>query len=992
MKKTMKFRVLFMLFLSLQLFAAGMYSQLAAQGITISGTVVDHTNDPLPGVNVIVKGTTNGTITDANGVYSIPVPNRNAVLAFSYIGFITQEIPVGQRTVLDVTLVESAETLEEVVVIGYGTVRKSDLTGSVVSISSDKFKNLPQSSTTQILQGKAAGVNITSTSGYGETTIRIRGNSSISKTSEPLWVVDGVIGGSTGNVNDIQSIEVLKDASATAIYGSQGANGVILVTTKRAAAGKTLISFDTRLNWRTMRKKIDMMDANELITAKLDMDGSVPITAEDLAAYRNGTKKGNDWYDIMTRTGFGQTYLLNISGGNDKTRYKVSATVDDDKGQWITVTSRGYNVKMQLDSDLTPWMNLSSYINGGTRKRHNSNGLGQFGSMLQYSPLAETKVWDDKSQIWRYPKDVISPFEDNPLGAVYASYDDRETSSMTGFADLKIKLPIDGLTLSLQGLYSQSQEFRRYFNGEGRTPGAVDDARDYTSHSWNIRNINNLTYMKEFGDHRITATGVLELYKYEWSELDARTRVLAEPGVTYWGLENGTTLQHWNKYENSAMVSAFGRVVYSYQGKYLFTGTYRADAPSQFKDKYKWGYFPSAAIGWNVSEEGFMNKDVIQNLKVRASAGITGNHGVGAYASTVYLTKALGSYGTSDRKDGIWLNTFGNPDIRWEKTTSYDVGFDLSILKQRLNLTVDWYYKKTDDCLFLKPLAPLYGGGEMWVNQGRIDNDGWEFTLNAYPARTNKFIWESTLTASYNNNVIKDLAGEERIEDSDGGRNQYCFTTRPGLPMASFWLNEFVGFNEVGNTIYLDNDNNYTTNPQRDERRVQGCAIPKWTFGWNNQFAYKNWDLNIFMRGTGKFYRMNIIKYYSAGGTTNSFMVTRESYYKRWDKVADKSKAEYCAWGQATQMSSTQWLEMAQFLRMQNITLGYRLPKSTARIADVHLAFTCENLFVLTGYSGLDPETVSTVDTEKKRDQNFGLDYGAFPIPRTFTFTLRFDF
>ena len=975
------------------------------QGIRISGKVTDADNNPLPGVNVVIRGTVQGAVTDINGAYSLQVPDDNVVLVFSFVGYTSQEIVVGGQRTIHVTLSEDTREIEEVVVIGYGTVRKSDLTGSVVSIQADKFKNLPQTGTTSILQGKAAGVNITSVSGAGDktTTIRIRGVTSLSKSSEPLWVVDGVImpDANSVNVNDIQSIEVLKDASSTAIYGSQGANGVILVTTKRAAEGVAKVTLDTRFSWNMMRKKIDMLDAQEMIKAKLDLEGSVPIPDADLQAFMNGTKQGVNWFNEMTRTGFGQSYMLNISGGSEKTKYKVSANVSDNKGQWVTINSRTYIVRADLDADIAPWLNLRGYVSGSTSKSHNNSGLGQFENMLQYSPLAYTKLWDEDAQMWKYPNDPISPYPSNPLGEVVARYSDKENASMTGFANLTAKLPIDGLTFSVQGLYTRSLETEYIFEGAGRGATMVNNASDRSSPSYSMRNINNLTYQKQFGDHRITAMAVLELSKSERSRLYAESKDITNPELGYWGLEfinSGGVKNHDNKdFTNSAMVSAFGRVIYSYKGKYLFTGTYRADAASQFRDKYKWGYFPSAAVGWNISEEDFMNKDLIQLLKLRASVGVTGNHGVGAYATILNLTPTTATFGNNVKYEGLWLNGYTNPDIHWEKTTSYDVGFDLGILKQRLNLTVDWYYKITDDLLFQKPMAAITGvaGQNIWVNQGRLDNDGWEFTLNGFPFRTRDFIWESTLTAAYNHTVIKDLAGEEKIEDSDGGRNQTCFTTRPGLPVATFWLNQFAGFDEVGNTTYLDNNGNRTVNPQRDERRVQpGSAIPKWTFGWNNQFIYKNWDLNIFMRATGKYYRMNIGKYYTAGGTHGTFMTTRESYYKRWDKVADKSKAEYCAWGEATQMASTQWLEMAQFLRLQNITLGYQIPKATTRFADIHLAVTCENLFVLTKYSGMDPETVSSLDdgVDGKRDQRFGLDNGSFPIPRTFTFTVRFDF
>ena len=954
------------------------------QSVSISGTVYDETGATLPGVSIRVKDTTIGTQSDVEGRYSLTVSDRNAVLVFSYLGYNVHEVTIGNQNVINVTMFESTREIDEVVVIGYGSVRKSDLTGSIASISNDKFKNLPQTSVSQILQGKAAGVNITSTSGAGNANIRIRGITSISKSSEPLWVVDGVINGVVGNVNDIQSIEVLKDASATAIYGSQGANGVILVTTKRIQGGKSQITFDTRLNWRSIRRKLDMLNAFEYATAYNDLNGET-IPPEDVAAYKAGNK-GINWYDLMTQTGFVQTYTLSVAGGSDKTKYKITAWGDDNKGQWITVTERNYHIKTQLDTEIYPWLNLSGYVHGYTGTSHNGNSYSQFSDILQFTPCMELT---DKDGV--YLEDPFSPYSNSPYGEVYARYSDAERTSMTGFADLKINLPVDGLTLSIQGLYNRVHNMSRSFSSSLLYKGNIPRADNSSSQSYRMRNINNLTYQKQFSDHRLTATAILETTKYEGSGLWGQAQEINEI-LGHWGLESGAQMRTNNSYINTAMVSALGRIIYSYKGKYLFTGTYRADAPSQFKDKYKWGYFPSAAVGWNISEEDFMNKDLIQMLKLRASAGITGNHGVDAYATSIFLEQANAVFGLEQEFPGYWLNSFANPDIHWEKTTQYNLGLDLGILRQRLNLTIDWYNKVTDDLLFEKDLPLILGGAKMWVNQGRIDNNGWEFTMNGWPVRNPSFIWESNLTATYTNTVIKDLAGQERILESRGGRNLPYFVMEVGKPIGTFSLFDWAGFNDEGSMLFRKKDGSLTTDPQSDDRVTTGNSIPKWLFGWSNQLNYKNWDLNIFLRATGKYNRLNLANFYTAGGTANSFITAREAYYKRWDKVADKSKAEYPKWGSAAGYpSSTQWLEQARFLRLQNITIGYQIPKSTAKIADIYLSLTGENLFVLSKYSGMDPETVSEVD-DVKRDMSFGLDNGSFPIPRTFTFTLRFNF
>ena len=816
------------------------------QGITITGKVTEADGQPLPGVSIVIKGTSQGTATDTNGAYSLSVPNNNATLVFSYIGFTTQEIVVGNQRSINVTLLEDTRQMEEIVVIGYGTVRKSDLTGSVVSLSSEKFKNLPQTGVTQILQGKAAGVNITSTSGAGNMNIRIRGITSLNKSNEPLWVVDGVIGGVVGNFHDIHSIEVLKDASSTAIYGSQGANGVILVTTKKAQEGKTVVTFDTRLNWRTLRKKPDLLDPYEWATAYRFVNGEGVISAEDMAAYKAGTK-GIDWVDLMTQTALTQTYSLNVAGGTPKAKYKISAWVNDDKAQLITVTSKDYNLKASWDVELAPWLELSGYTYGTTGKSHNSISQSHFSSITTITPCMELQAADGTYNVEPFYQDFTSP-----IAGLKASYTDRENRTMSVFGDLKIKFPIDGLTLSIQGLYSGSESISRYFLSSKRYPGQPNEANNSAGRSYSMRNINNLTYRKDLGDHHLTAMAVFEATKYEYSSVTASNRNLSQEVLEYWALAGGNAPQVSNSYTNSAMVSTFGRLIYSYQGKYLFTGTMRADAPSQFRGKYKWGYFPSAALGWNIAEEDFMNKDLIQQLKLRTSVGSTGNHGVDPYATLLNMTLAFTNFGLDRRFGGYWLNSYSNPNLRWEKTTQYDIGFDLGILNQRLNLTVDWFKKITTDLLFDKAQPYYYGGGNMWVNQGRVDNTGWEFTLNAWPVQNSDFSWESNLTASYTNNVIKDLAGESRIipDQGRGNRLSPIFILEPGRPVGVFNIYDFAGFDDKGVTLYRKKDGSMTNNPQADDRVIIGNSIPKWLFGWNNQLRYKNCVLtaNLKMR------------------------------------------------------------------------------------------------------------------------------------------------
>ncbi|MDR2140071.1 MAG: TonB-dependent receptor [Tannerella sp.] len=956
----------------------------------ITGVVYDEAGEPVVGASVAVRGTARGTVTDVQGRFTISAA-AGAELEITFVGYVAQTVRAERN--MKVTLREDTQVIEEVVVVGYGTVRKADLTGALVSVSSDKFKNLPQGGVTGILQGKAAGVNITSASGNGTTSIRIRGITSLNKSSEPLWVVDGVIGGTVGNFYDIESIQVLKDASSTAIYGSQGANGVILVTTRKAQEGKARVTLDARYGWSTMRKIPDLLSPYEYARALRDIKGQNAVTDEDMAAYKAGTK-GIDWIDLMTQTGFGQSYNLNLSGGSSKTKYGVTFWAGESKGQLITVRSRNYNLKATLDTEITPWLNLSGYVYGSRSSSHNGSDINAFTDIVAYAPCMDLQMEDGT-----YNLDPYGSLGNSPYGLKYASYGDGEANSMSGFADLRFKI-IDGLTLSLQGLYSHSQSISRTVQTTKLYPNAPNDALHRSDQSFSLRNINNLTYQKDFGDHRLTAMGVMEVSKSEWSRIEGNGKGFPNEALLgYWSIGSASTQTVGTGYSNGAMVSTFGRLVYSYRGKYSFTGTYRADAPSQFKNKYKWGYFPSAGLAWNVAEEDFVNKDRIQQLKLRATIGATGNHGVGAYSTFAALAQDYAAYGTDTKYYGYWPATFSNPDLHWEKTTQYNLGLDLSVLNQRLSITTDVYLKKTTDLLFLKALPDYNGGGSIWTNQGAIDNKGWELTVNAFPVQTKDLNWETNLTTSYTKTIVRDLAGVERIipDAGRGGANQGgLFALVVGKPVGMFYLQEWAGFDEKGANLYRTVDGGVTTQSNLEDKKVlDKNSIPEWNFGWNNSLTWKNWDFNIFFRATGEFYRLNHSRFYqSCMIGASRFISSREAYYLSWDHVADKSKAQFPSLTNSSNQyvaGSTQWLENAQFLRCQNLTVGYLVPKKLAKVADIHLSLSVGNLFVLTGYKGMDPETVSEVDDNYK-DTTFGLDDGSFPLPRSYTFILRFDF
>ncbi|MDD4032577.1 MAG: TonB-dependent receptor [Bacteroidales bacterium] len=962
---------------------------------TITGKVTDDTGGQLPGVTVSIKGTTKGTISSGDGSYFLPGVPDDATLVFSFVGMRTQEVAVGNQTTINITMEEETIGIEEVVAIGYGTVRKSDLTGAISSVSSNKIANVPQTGIANLLQGKVAGTNITTTSGDGDMQIRVRGTTSLNKSNEPLWVVDGVIGApSPSNPNDIENIQVLKDASATSIYGSQGANGVILVTTKRAKAGSKVV-FDTRLVLNTLAKEPDLMSAWEYARAYNEVNGAGSISDADMAAYKAGTK-GVDWLDQMIRTGFIQKYNINISGGSQKTQYYVTGTISDKTAQYVTVENRSYTVKGGLTTEIAPWLKFNSFIYSSFGKGHNSVPKDAFDGIYSYSPTMDLM---DANGV--YNKDPYNSIHTNPYANVMADYTDRNSHTNSLFGDLIFKIA-DGLTFSTQGLYTKATNQEKNFQSSKIAAGYEAYAVNYNDNSQSWRNINNLTYDKFFGtDHHLTATAVAEFSKNKSSGTSFTTQGISNEATTYWNVAAGTSINGSSSFSNSALCSFLGRLNYSYKGRYLLTGTMRADGASELSKDNRWAYFPSIGLGWNIHEESFFNKNFVNQLKLRASYGTIGNHAVSpyeTYARLEFVSRGA-SYGTQTGYTGYWPAGASNPDLKWEKTAQYNVGLDLGVLGNRITLTTDFYVKNTTDLLFQKSLPSYYGGGNVWVNQGEIRNKGAEFTLTAIAVSNKNFTWETNLTAAYNSNKVLDLAGEDFIIPDEGRGSLYSggvFILQKGSPVGMFYLYDWAGLSDTGVNLFHTKDGGTTNMLNTEDRIAVGNTIPDWVFGWNNSIRHKNWDANFLFRFTSRFDRLNVGRYMATAMSGPSrFITSREGYNRSWEHVADKGKARYASLTNPINQNtpnSTQFLENGTFLRLQNLSLGYTFPKERTRISDIRLGFNVENLFVLTSYKGLDPETVSETNRDDAQDTVFGLDSGSMPMPRSFTFSVRFDF
>ena len=950
-------------------------------GKTIKGVINDEQGETIIGASVIIKGEDTGTTSDMDGRFTLEAP-EGAILVISYIGYHTQEVKVRKRSLLRVVLKEDNQLLDEVVVVGYGTVKKSDLTGAVSGVSNRQYKNQPVQRVENILQGRTPGVEVTATSGMpgASMKVRVRGTTSINKSSDPLYVIDGIIS-SSGldgiNPSDIQSMEILKDASSTAIYGSRGSNGVILITTKQGSEGKAQVTFDASIGLSTVRKQYDLLNAYEYATALNDIRGSSTISAEDLEAYKNGTK-GINWTDLLTRTGITQDYRLAISGGNEKVKYLISGNVLDQEAITIMSDYKRYGIRANIDSEVKPWLTISAKLNASSLHKHNEGGANWL-HVTNFSPTMELK--DPETGV--YNTDPYNMIGSSPYGEMIVNNSDSYSYNLNANLTLLFKI-MKGLTLSVQGGYDYDNSPSYSFRSKLDSPGAINSASNTNALHNYWQNTNNLTWQKQFGDHSFTAMGVWEISRSWDSQLKGTGSNLNNESVGYWNLGNAAIRDASNSYTEFSLASGIVRANYDYKKRYFITAALRADGSSKFQGDNKWGYFPSAAVAWDIAQESFMsNQHVLDQLKLRASFGVTGNQDIAAYSTLGMLSGASYGWGTSTSSTGYWGYQFATPGITWEKTYQYDLGLDMSI--GGFNITVDWFKKQTKDLLFQKQVPKYNGGGTYWVNQGKLNNTGVELSLTTFPVK-GAVTWETSLNASYVKNEVADLAGDDFVLTANysdlGGPLQIM---KPGYPMGSFYVYQWKGFDDKGANLYQKADGSLTTNPTSDDLVVKGQASPKWTVGWNNTVTWKNWTLNVFFNAATGYDRLNISRFMAASMTgVSRFITLRDAYFKGWDHVANKADALYPSLTNTDNKSyanSDFWL--ASFIKLKNISLSYRIPRRVLKFASVQLSVSAQDLFTITRYKGMDPEVYTSYD---------GLDYGAYPIPRTITFGAKIRF
>ena len=927
-----------------------------------SGVIKDANGEPLIGVTVLEQGTSNGTVTDVNGRYTLKTTKPNAKLKVSYIGYESQIITPGQS----VTLSANDATLNEVVVVGYGTMRRKDVTSSITTVNAKDLDKGVYTDPAQMLQGKVAGLVISSSGDpNGSSSITLRGSSSLreGEAMQPYYVIDGIPGMDISMVapDDIESIDVLRDATATAIYGSKAANGVIIITTKKGTEGKTNVSYNGYVAFDNALKTLDMASA-----AELRASGEV---VEDEGA-------NTDWQDEVLRTGVSHNHNLSISGGNKQTKYIASLNYIDHDGvirgtEMNRVNGRALITTKVLKDRLT----LSAGINA-MRGVHKGVPVGQRGesvldAMNYYSPTNPVRNEDGS-----WFKSDIGSQNYNPLSMINEDSNEFEWRRMQyiGKASLDI---IDGLVLNANYSYNNKQRVYSYYNSSlsqlpyGGTKGkAHRDTRmghdqtfeTYLNYDLTLAKVHKLSLMAGYSwEERVNNDGFgVSVYNFYNDQLGFKN-------LAYGNFINGMSDVDSGVEEIVRNISFYGRANYSYDGKYLLQATVRRDGSSVFGANNRWGTFPSVSAAWNIAEESFMKDGIFDQLKLRAGYGVSGNAlGFGAYSA--YTLFGLNS-GSSFTYNGVTYSKIeatqnGNKDLKWETTKMFNVGVDFAFLDSRLSGSIEFYSKKTSDLIWSYDVSTnIYPVGSMNANVGDITNTGIELTINAVPVKTKDFTWQTTVNLAHNKNKVEKLSNKKfSVDYKDWGdpniggisSNGEVERIKEGESLGTFWTYEWAGYNEHGQSTYYVHDattgertGEVTTTPEKKDKTKVGCALPKVTYGWNNTLTYKKWALTAFFQGNIGNKIMNATRaHYS-----NKALLSAGK-----NVLADALKDKYFTSDNTYYYPSDRYLENGSFFRLSTLSLAYTFDNLDGWLKSVQVYGTAKNVFTITGYKGLDPD------------------------------------
>lgn len=986
------------------------------QAKTVTGTVTDVSGEPTIGANIRIKGTTTGTITDIDGNFSIKAEPQS-VIEVSYIGYLTQETVINNQKSIRFLLKEDTKTLDEVVVIGYGVQKKADLTGSVANINTEKLNTQSNANIGQALQGKIAGVDIVSQGGApgSGTRIMVRGIGTLNNAS-PLYIVDGMYMNSIDHINpnDIASIDVLKDASSAAIYGSRAANGVIIVTTKEGSntEGKPIIDLSVNLGISTASKFLDMLDAKgwaEVTTIARQAIGKPALDmATDLA-----NKPDNDWQDIMFRPALMQNYNLSVKGGGKYSTYYTGLGYFNQDGIVKGTNYQRYNIQSKNDYKRGIFSAGTNLIISFSHDKplHQELRGGMIGTILQSVPTLEK--YDDTREGGyggTYGDVVNIP---HPLAIIDDNIMDRYNENVKIFANLYAQIELfKGLKYKLNLTPDFSFErYKNYLNKYdfGLATNSITQLTERQRRRRNILVENLLTFDRTFGEHKISA---LAGYTYQ----DSRFRHIQAYGEGLpQGLEeiDAATTNRSNEGNSwrSVLTSILGRVFYSYQNKYLFTATIRRDGSSKFGKNNRYGYFPSFSLGWNVAEEKFMeNVHWLDQLKLRGGYGVLGNQEIDNYQYSSTITTGI-NYpdGNGGLLQGAFPKNFANPDIKWEETAMTNVGIDFMAFNNRLSLTADYYVKNTKDILLTVPIPISSGGANDPIrNAGKIRNNGFEFNLGWMDQPNPDISYGINLIGSFNKNKVIAM-GSESGSIKGGSTNQNITTseTKAGYPIGGYWLISTAGyFNsqeevdayakdgkkiqpaaEPGDIKFVDANNDGVIND--DDRVFQGSPFPDFTFALNGNMRYKNFDLSIGLQGVlgNKIY--NATRQTLEDVTKGSnFLASCLDYWTPENKNASHPRLTWDDPNRNTRAESDRYLENGSYLRLRSVQLGYTFPQTWFKGAIQHarVYINAENLFTITSYSGYSPDV--NADNANYR----GFDNFIYPTNRTFMLGLNVTF
>lgn len=966
------------------------------QSISVTGTVVDQNGEPLMGVNVIEKGTTNGTMTDMDGRFTLSVPG-NATLQISYIGYTTEEVVVNNQTKLNITLKEDSQNLDELVVVGYGAVRKADLAGSVAVLDSKSFKDQPIVQVSDALQGRVSGVQVQNSGVPGGTVkIRVRGSGSINRSNDPLYVIDGIVreSGLTGlNPEDIQSMQVLKDASSTAIYGSRGANGVVLITTKTGKANVKQITFDAQVGIGTVAKRYETLSPYEFANLYNTYRPNT-FTHEQLSAFQNGTA-GTDWQDQIYQTGITQDYKLTFSGGSDKIQYLVSGNYVGQDGVVIENKNERFQARANITSQVTDWLHVTADVNASHNIRHSgdfSAGKGNIVNVaMNYSPVLG--ILNEDGSYTRDPYSALT--QNNPVGMLKEQTGETITDIVNARMDLKFDI-LPGLTFTTSNGIDYN-DLKAYSFSTKKVTNSNNSMGNNDTYRMTLQTTNNLTYTNKWGDHALTATAVYEATHSETRYMALNGSGLLTESVGWWNVNMASSRTVSNSYSEWALMSGVGRVMYNYKDRYMLTGTIRADGSSKFQNN-KWGWFPSIAAAWSLGNEDFMqNQNLVQDMKIRASYGVIGSQAIDPYGTLGLMQQAMYAFGGSSQYTGYWIGTsVATPDLTWETTHQLDLGLDFSILNHRLNFSFDYFDKKTKDGLLQRTIANYDGGGSYWVNAAEVSNRGIDFSIDATVFDTPDFTWSTTLNGTYLKNEVTGLGGLDFVSGTTPAAgmipNDGVTRVEVGQPIGAFYGYIWNGLDETGHDSFVDLDGNGTIDS--NDRTFIGKANPDFTLGWNNTFRWKNWDLNLFFTGSFGADRLNLVRFTGTAMTGDfAFITLREYLNDNYDVAREAARypsVTVTSNDYQSASTSTKFLESASYFRLDNLSLSYNLPKSVAKFADLRFTFSCQNLFTITSYKGMDPAGISFMSSGV--DVNDGIDLGAYPLTRTYTLGVRMNF